>query len=140
MAWPDASGRPPASPPRSLANRSGWFASRRVDIASALQTRRFAAPLAHAEADFLGPLRFGDSVRVAVVNARIGTTSLTVGYRIVSAQADWSLAFGHTVSVFVHGQTFEPMPVPDDIRQALSMTSRLPPPVPGGGRASRPPT
>lgn len=77
------------------------------------------APLIHAEADYLAPMRFGDIVLVSVVKIACGGSSATVGYRIASRDGR-PLVVGHTVHVFVDGKTFRPCPIPDAVRAALT--------------------
>lgn len=94
-----------------------------VSLPKAMAKREWAAPLVHAEAEYLAPMRFGDEVAVHVVKVRCGTSAATVGYRIVSSGGR-PLAVGHTVHVFVDGTTFKPCPIPPDVLAAL--TSRPP--------------
>jgi acyl-CoA thioesterase FadM len=82
--------------------------------------REWFAPLVHAEAEYLAPMRFGDAVVVHVVKVRCGTSAATVGYRIVSENGR-PLAVGHTVHVFVDGKTFRPCPIPPDVLRALTI-------------------
>jgi len=76
-----------------------------------------AGPLAHVEADFLRPLFFGHEVEVEVVLARLGKTSVTFGHRIRKGPDVTST--GVTSHVFVDGRTFQPVSVPDALRQLL---------------------
>lgn len=92
-----------------------------LDIPRVLRERTLAIPLAHAEADFLAPLFFGDTMRVEVVKARVGERSVTFGHRILKLGGDAAAAaIGTTVHVFVDGKTFKPTPVPDALRAYLS--------------------
>jgi acyl-CoA thioesterase FadM len=93
--------------------------ARGVDVPARLREKAWFAPLVHAEGDFLAPMRFGDRVRVAVVAAKVFSSSYAVGYRIRAAEADRALAVGHTVHVVVDGATFQSIPVPDEVRSAL---------------------
>ena len=91
-----------------------------VDWPAVITKGEWVAPLAHAEADYFLPLRFGDAIAVEIAGAALGSTSLTVGYRI-TAQRDRTRihAIGQTVHVFVDGKTFRPRPIPDAVRAAL---------------------
>jgi YbgC/YbaW family acyl-CoA thioester hydrolase len=90
-----------------------------VDLPDVITKADWVAPIVHAEADYFLPLRYGDAIAVEVAGAALGSTSLTVGYRI-TAQADRTRihAIGQTVHVFVDGKTFRPRPVPDAVRAA----------------------
>lgn len=90
-----------------------------VNVPRALAKRDWFAPLVHAEAEYLAPMRFGDAVVVHVVKVRCGKSAATIGYRIVSSEGQ-PLAVGHTVHVFVDGTTFRPCPLPPDVLKALT--------------------
>jgi 1,4-dihydroxy-2-naphthoyl-CoA hydrolase len=92
-----------------------------VSVPDAMVKRDWFAPLVHAEAEYLAPMRFGDSVVVQIARVRCGTSAATVGYRITSAGGQ-PLAVGHTVHVFVDGATFRPCPIPADVLAALTAT------------------
>lgn len=89
-----------------------------LDVPGSLSRRESAAPLVHAEADYLLPLRFGDQVVVEVVLARVGGSSTSFAHRIRRADGE-TAAIGQTVHVWVSGQTFRPIPVPDALRAFL---------------------
>jgi YbgC/YbaW family acyl-CoA thioester hydrolase len=88
-----------------------------LDVAGTLRRRETATPLAHAEADYLAPLVFGDHVTVEVVGANLGRTSATFAYRIRKAEV--VAAIGQTVHVWVDHQSFSPLPVPEPLRAFL---------------------
>ena len=90
-----------------------------VDVPRLLRENAWVAPLVHAEADYLGPMRFGDAISVEVVRTKVGETSYSVGYRTRSADGKRTLAIGHTTHVIVDGTTFKPKKIPDDVRRAL---------------------
>lgn len=90
-----------------------------LDVPRVLEQRELAAPIIHAEADYLAPLRFGDPVSVEIVLAHIGTSSTRYAYRIRKSDGTVA-AIGHTSHVWVDGKTFRPVPVPDALRQHLS--------------------
>jgi len=48
------------------------------DLAALLAAGRHALPMVHAEADYRNPLRYGDTVTIAVACARIGGRSFTL--------------------------------------------------------------
>jgi acyl-CoA thioester hydrolase len=73
--------------------------------------------LVHTEVDWRGGARFGDDVVVEVATDRIGTTSLTLGYRVL--RGDELLVSAKTVYVVVGIDGSGKRPVPDDLRAAL---------------------
>jgi 1,4-dihydroxy-2-naphthoyl-CoA hydrolase len=91
--------------------------ARGFGLPRALRESPYGFPIAHAEADYLRPLTFGDAVTVEVVGARLGETSLSVGYRIRRATDDRALcALGQTVHVTIDRRTFRPCAVPEELR------------------------
>ena len=76
-----------------------------------LQDRRWIAPIAECHAEFLKPLRFGDSVEVQVVAATASRVAMRLGYRIL--RGDEAVAVGQTVHVFLAGG--RPTAVPPEI-------------------------
>jgi 1,4-dihydroxy-2-naphthoyl-CoA hydrolase len=82
-----------------------------LDVPGMLRDKTLAAPLAHAEADFLRPLFFGDVVDVEVLVLEAGKTSATFGHRIRDAKGK-PAAVGRTVHVFIDPKTFQPTAVP----------------------------
>ena len=90
-----------------------------LDMPAVIGAGEWAAPLAHAEADYKSPLRFGDKVRVEVVRAELGETSFALHYRIVSGTEPLRLhAVGKTVHVVIDRQSFRPRPIPEELRRA----------------------
>ncbi len=90
-----------------------------LDVPAILREKKWAAPLAHAEADYRAPLFFGDAITVEIVRAHAGSSSLTLGHRVT--RADGSVAaVGITVHVFVDGATFKPTPVPEALRARIT--------------------
>lgn len=98
----------------------GMLARSGLDVPAEIGRRQWFAPLAHAEADYLAPMRHGDRVRVEVVRTELGRSSAVIGYRIRGEHDDAVRAIGQTVHVFVDGERFEPMDIPALARQALS--------------------
>ena len=78
---------------------------------------------AHAEADYLRPLRFGDRVEVAIVAAQTGsrspTTEVTLGYRIANLNGGEPAAVAQTVHTFVDRKTFERVSIPEGLERAF---------------------
>jgi 1,4-dihydroxy-2-naphthoyl-CoA hydrolase len=88
-----------------------FLSARGAPLPDALASRRWAAPLVHAEADFLVPARFGDVVDVALVLGRLEGSRLSIGYRM--SRQEMPCALGATVHVFVDPNSFrrvEPPP------------------------------
>lgn len=87
-----------------------------LDVPKMLRTREGAAPLAHAEASFFLPLFFGDAVRVEIRCAKVGTSSVSFGHRLVKDGKTTSI--GTTVHVFVDAK-FQKANVPEGLAAHL---------------------
>src|SRR3954452_14648882 len=74
--------------------------------------------LVHTELDWSGSAKFGDEVVVEVTTDRIGTTSFTLGYRVL--RGDELLVTAKTVYVVIDINGSGKRPVPDDLRAALT--------------------
>ena len=79
---------------------------------------RWVAPMRHAEADYLRPIRFGDAVTVALVRARFEGSVLTLGYRVDGAGG--AAAVGQTVHVWVDPTSFKRVAPPEDLAAAFT--------------------
>ena len=81
------------------------------------------APIRHAEADYLKPLRFGDHVEVAIVAAHLGpgtpATEVTLGFRIAALPDKEPAIVVQSVHTFVTRERFERTPVPEELVAAL---------------------
>src|SRR3954464_12021547 len=74
--------------------------------------------LVHTELDWSGSARFGDEVAVEVTTDRIGTTSFTLGYRVL--RGDELLVTAKTVYVVIDINGSGKRPVRDAPRAALT--------------------
>jgi YbgC/YbaW family acyl-CoA thioester hydrolase len=90
---------------------------RGVPLEAALRDGGWVAPLRHAEAEYLRPLRFGDAIDVSLVRIDVGDTHYSIGYRI---ELDGHTAcVGRTHHVTVDPATFRRAPIPPALREAL---------------------
>ena len=74
--------------------------------------------LVHTELDWSGGATFGDDLEVEVSTDRVGTTSFTLGFRVLRGER--VLVTAKTVYVVVGIDGSGKRPVPDDLRGALS--------------------
>ena len=94
---------------------------RGVSLVEVIARGEWGAPLAHAEADYQRPMRFGDRVRAEIARVELGQSSMTLHHQIVSDDpARRTLCIGKTVHVFIDRATFRSRPVPDAVRAAFS--------------------
>ena len=82
------------------------------------------APVRHAEADYLKPLRFGDKIEIALVAAHLETmpnpTEVTLGFRIARASDGEVAILTQSIHTFVERKTFQRAGVPQELRTALA--------------------
>lgn len=79
----------------------------------------FIIPIAHAEADYLHPLRVGDMVEITAAVAEIGESSFVMTYQIADSDGRL-LAAVKTIHVAVDGRTFRTMELPGDFKRRLA--------------------
>jgi 1,4-dihydroxy-2-naphthoyl-CoA hydrolase len=91
------------------------------ELHAVLRSRAWAAPLRHAEADYFSPLRFGDRLVVSIVAAHLASTEIVLGYQVAHLRDGAVAAVGQTVHTFVDPKTFERIPVPENIAEALRL-------------------
>jgi len=86
-----------------------------------LAERAWAAPLRHAEADYLEPCRFGDRLTVELVAAVVEESEISLGWRLSGpGAADRPKAVAQTVHTFVALPAFSRCPVPAEIAEKLA--------------------
>jgi 1,4-dihydroxy-2-naphthoyl-CoA hydrolase len=95
-----------------------FLRTRGAPLEEALRDGSWVAPLRHASADYLRPLRFGDEIRVSVVQVDLESTEYRVAYRIETAAG--VACEGETVHVSVDPERFRRCPIPGPLRTALS--------------------
>lgn len=76
-------------------------------------------PRVHVEADYLAVLTFEDEIDIEVRVERLGTSSLTLAFRVVKCTSGEEAARGRLVGVCINVQSGKSTPIPPDIRQAL---------------------
>jgi acyl-CoA thioester hydrolase len=96
--------------------RIRWFNS----IGEAWVTDTFAPLLAAVQMNYRLPIPYPATLTVELVAERIGTTSLTIGHRIASADGATLYADGHAVVVWIDRASQRPIPLPDPVLRAAS--------------------
>jgi 1,4-dihydroxy-2-naphthoyl-CoA hydrolase len=86
-------------------------------LPDALRERSWAAPLRHAEADYLRPLRFGDRIEVALVAAHVEPSEVTIGYRVTREASEETAVVGQCVHTFIDPERFVRRAMPDEMRK-----------------------
>lgn len=91
-----------------------FMGRRGYNLAAVLRDGEYGLPLGHAEADFLGPMRFGDDVVVEVVRFDPSERSFIVGFRARSIEGR-VLAVGQAVHVCIDRSTFRSKALPQEL-------------------------
>lgn len=76
-------------------------------------------PRVHASCDFKAPLRVHDRYRVEITDIIVGEKSITYRYRIVNLDLEAISAECTIVTVAIDPDTFQPIRVPIELREAL---------------------
>ena len=82
-----------------------------------IEAGKYHIPIAHAEADYLAPMRHGQSVQVMIDIERLGSSSFTLKYEFSSD--DGLCALASTRHVVIDPGTAGPVPIPDNLRREL---------------------
>jgi acyl-CoA thioester hydrolase len=77
-------------------------------------------PRAHLECDFRRAAQLDDLLEVCVFVGRIGTKSLRLNFEVRRQGEDEMVAEAHFVLVAVRRDTFETVPVPEELKRRLA--------------------
>lgn len=70
---------------------------------------------------YFGELRFPERIRCGIALGRLGTSSITYRLALFGDRVEEPAATGLFVHVYVDRDTRRPVPVPDDVRRAVSL-------------------
>jgi len=96
-----------------------------LPYAELLGPRRTGLPIVQLQCDFSAVSRMGDQVTLGLQVERLGNSSLTLALD-VRAGGELRMA-SRQVLVFTSLDTHKPVPVPDDVRQAITTRFLSPP-------------
>lgn len=82
-----------------------------------IKAGEYHIPIAHAEADYLAPMRHGQPLQIQIEIERLGSSSFTLKYEFGSD--DRLYARVSTRHVVIDPGTGSPVSIPDDLRQEL---------------------
>ena len=98
------------------------YEARGVSMAEILRDADWLLPIVHAEADYQAPMRFGEHVRVEIVRAELGKTSLSVYFAVRAVSAPEKVhAVGKTVSVCIDRTSFKPRELPEAVLRTFAV-------------------
>lgn len=76
--------------------------------------------VATATLNFRRPIEYPASIAVELFTERLGTTSVTIGHRIVAADGTLHCD-GHVVAVWIDRRSGKPIPLPGAVRRASEL-------------------
>jgi YbgC/YbaW family acyl-CoA thioester hydrolase len=77
-------------------------------------------PRVHVEADYHRPLWVHDRGVCRLWVSKLGRSSLRLDFALVKDGEDEPAVTGHLVQVFVDARTMRPVPIPEELREALA--------------------
>jgi len=89
-----------------------------MGIAQILRASDYSLPIVRAETDYKAPSRVGDRLVIEMSAERIGSTSFTLVYRILT-EAGEDVGGAKTVHVAVERSSRKPVSLPEDLRAAI---------------------
>jgi 1,4-dihydroxy-2-naphthoyl-CoA hydrolase len=104
-----------------------WLDAQGLSVARLLHTGRLLAPVKHAEADYLAPLRFGDVCEVELVAVDAEATQVTVGYRLRRQGDGEVVAVAQMAQVSVDGKLFSRVPFPPEVQAVFARLGGMTP-------------
>ncbi|QDW65977.1 acyl-CoA thioesterase [Luteimonas granuli] len=93
--------------------RIRWFESLDEDWV----TDATAPLLAAVQMNYRSPIAYPGSIVVELTADRIGTSSVTLGHRIIGADSATLHADGHVVMVWIDRASGRPVPLPEAVRR-----------------------
>lgn len=83
-----------------------------------IENKEFLTPIVHTEADFIAPLRVGDSVEIHLFIGKVGTSSFTLNTEIYAKGKKGGTT--SIVHVVASKETGKSISIPEEIRSLLS--------------------
>lgn len=96
-----------------------FVASEGLSFDQVFHKEHFVFVIVHAEADYLAPLKVGDSLKVHLSIERLGSTSFTVSYKIYKEDG-LLVGTAQTVHVTLDAKSRAKIPIPAILRHKLS--------------------
>jgi len=89
-----------------------------INFRTLVENESFMIVIAHAESDYLQPVRVGDILEITSKITRIGTTSFTISYTL-SFQDRTVCGKAQTVHVSIDKKTRNKIPLPEKLKPFL---------------------
>ena len=92
-------------------------------IRERFEKRDFLIPIVHAKADFLQPLKIGETIEIELSVAEIGQTSFTLHFRLTDSGGA-AVGSVETVHATVDPKGMKKIDLPDGFREKLEETNQ----------------
>jgi 4-hydroxybenzoyl-CoA thioesterase len=102
-----------------LAMEEFFGAVLKIDYADALHKKKVSLPTVHLETDFRSRLKYGDTIDIEVKVVKIGSSSITWGYKGFNRRNEKVVVEGDTTTVCVNTATFKKLEVPKWLKQGI---------------------
>jgi YbgC/YbaW family acyl-CoA thioester hydrolase len=96
-----------------------WVRSHGLEYGEMLEKFGICMPRVSIQCDYHAPARLDDLLSIELSLHRLGNTSFTLAFKIVSAPAGVAVAGGRFIIATVCRSTFEAIRVPDELRDML---------------------
>ncbi len=93
---------------------------RAIGLIDVVKSGRASNLIVHTSADFKAPGRFDEELTVRARIAEVGTTSFAFAFRVERTGDGDLVATGRSVHVSVDAKSLRPVPVPPELRAAVS--------------------
>ena len=91
-----------------------------LDYGSMFDELKIWLPRVHLECDFRRAARLDDLLEVSVYVGRFGTKSMRLNFEVRRKNENELIATAHFVLAAVNQDTFETVPIPDELRERLA--------------------
>ncbi len=95
-----------------------------IEYPTVVNEHRMGLPTVHLETDFSKPLRYGDNIEIEVCVIKVGSTSITFGYRVFRESEDLPRVVGHNITVCIEMDTLDKMKIPEWLRGRLEKSQQ----------------
>jgi YbgC/YbaW family acyl-CoA thioester hydrolase len=96
-----------------------FWGSEGIDRAHFFAGAEYLVPIAHSEADYRLPIRYGERIQIRVDVTRVGRASFTLRYHVTGRDPNDLRVEASTAHAFVNRATMKPIPIPEPLRAIL---------------------
>ena len=109
-----------------------WNAQPGLSFATLIAERKVAFPIVHCEAQYFGPLRLGDTVRIELAVTRLTKKSATSRFTFYRGETEERVALVVLKQACIDSHTFKGQEYPADVTAVLGQHLEVPSPGDSG--------